>query len=191
MSAGSGSGRSAAIAWFVSLNVVAVIFAGTFLVAPVFLHFVERSEEIAENTVQLAHFEKAIQQAQAAAKGAAGRDDVFLPGHEERVVSADLQAALKSISASAGVKLLGLRGLPGGRVQQIRAVAVGVDLEGSLAAIRDMMRTVESQIPLLFVASVSLRSVAEGDDGVIRAELMVMGGIRELSKPDDQEVVSR
>jgi len=68
---------------------------------------------------------------------------------------------------------------------------VGVDLEGSLVAIRDMMRAVERQTPLLFVGSVSLRSVAEGDDGAIRAELMVMGAIRDLPKLNDQEMSAR
>ena len=105
--------------------------------------------------------------------------DLFLPGSEERVVSADLQASLKALGTNAGVNLLGIRGLPGGRYQQLRMVAVGVELEGSLPAVRDMILAIESRTPFLFVTTVSFRSVNEGEDGPIRAELKVLGAMRD------------
>ena len=67
--------------------------------------------------------------------GSVGRSgDPFLPGSEERVASADLQASLKSMAANAGVNLLAIRGLQGGRSQPLHMIAVSVELEGPLKA---------------------------------------------------------
>ena len=116
--------------------------------------------------------------------GSAGRSgDPFLPGSEERVASADLQASLKSMAANAGVNLLAIRGLQGGRSQPLHMVAVSVELEGPLKAIRDMILAIENQTPLLFVSTASFRSLADGEDGAIRAELRVQGAIRGGSQP--------
>jgi hypothetical protein len=66
-------------------------------------------------------------------------------------------------------------------------IAVSVELEGPLKAIRDMIFTIESQTPLLFVPSASFRSLADGEDGPIRAELRVQGAIRDGSQPAGRE----
>jgi general secretion pathway protein M len=41
-----------------------------------------------------------------------------------------------------------------------------------------MIFTIETQTPLLFVSTASFRSVADGEDGPLRAELRVQGAIR-------------
>ena len=69
--------------------------------------------------------------------------------------------------------------MEGKRYQQMRMVTVGMELEGSLPAIRDLILAIENQTPTLFVAEASLRSATEGDDGLIRAELRVRGAMRE------------
>jgi hypothetical protein len=82
------------------------------------------------------------------------------------------------MAANAGVNLLAIRGLQGGQSQPLQMVAVGVEIEGPLRAIRDMISAIENQTPLLFVTSATFRSLADGDDGAIRAELRVQGAIR-------------
>jgi general secretion pathway protein M len=66
-------------------------------------------------------------------------------------------------------------------------VAVSVEIEGPLKAVRDIIFTIESQTPLLFVPSASFRSLADGGEGSIRAELRVQGAIRDGSQPSGRE----
>ena len=164
---------------FLAFNISVVLFIVIFLLAPVLGHFTGRSEEISESAAQLAHFRKIARSVSSPANKALAGVDPFLPGNEERVVSADLQASLKSIASNAGVNLLGVRGLPGSRQQKLRMVAISVELEGSLAAMRDMVIAIENQTPFLFVTAASFRSVSEGEDGPIRAELKVQGAMRD------------
>lgn len=163
---------------FLAFNIAVALFIVIFLLTPVLAHFASRSEEISESAAQLAHFRKIMRSAGMSAGKSLHGGDPFLPGAEERVVSADLQASLKAIATGAGVNLLGIRGLPGSRSQQLRMVAVNVELEGPLPAVRDMVVAIENQTPFLFVTAASFRSVSEGEDGLIRAELKVQGAMR-------------
>jgi hypothetical protein len=164
---------------FLGFNISVALFIVIFLLTPVLAHFASRSEEISESAAQLAHFRKIMRSAGTPAGKSSQGGDPFLPGAEERVVSADLQASLKAIATNAGVNLLGIRGLPGSRFQQLRMVVVSVELEGSLPAVRDMVVAIENQTPFLFVAAASFRSVSEGEEGPIRAELKVQGAMRD------------
>jgi general secretion pathway protein M len=176
---------------FVVFNVAAVLFVVMFLVAPILAHFASRGEDISENAEQLAHFQNVVRESKVAASGVRRAGDPFLPGSEERVVSADLQASLKSIAANAGVNLLGIRGLQSSRSQLLRMIAVNVEMEGSLRAVRDMILAIENQTPLLFVSAVSLRSVTDGEDGPIRAELKIQGAMRDGSASAEKETVAQ
>lgn len=179
------------LAPFVAFNVLVVLFVVIFLLAPVLGHFANRNEEISESAAQLAHFRKIMRSAGTLANKPLQGGDPFLPGSEERVVSADLQASLKAIATNAGVNLLGIRGLPDSRSQQLRMIAVGVELEGSLPAVRDMILAIESQTPFLFVTAASFRSVNEGEEGPIRVELKVLGAMREARTSGAPEVGPR
>ena len=167
---------------FLVFNAAAFLFIVIFLLAPVMAHFVARGEDISDSAAQLAHFQNVMRAAKKSAGSPSRSVDPFLPGSEERVASADLQASLKSMAANAGVNLLAIRGLPGGRSQPLHMIAVSVELEGPLQAVRDMILAIETQTPLLFVPSASFRGLAEGEDGPIRAELRVQGAIREGSQ---------
>jgi hypothetical protein len=179
------------VALFVAFNVLVVLFVVAFLLAPVLGHFANRNEEISESAAQLAHFRKIVRSASTNTNKPSQGGDPFLPGSEERVVSADLQASLKAIAVNAGVNLLGIRGLPGGGSQQLRMIAVSVELEGSLPAVRDMILAIESQTPFLFVRSASFRSVNDGEEGPIRAELKVSGAMRGSAIPGATEAGAR
>ena len=164
---------------FLAFNILVMLFIVIFLLTPILGHFTSRSDEISESAAQLAHFRKLARSGGVPTGMLSSAEDPFLPGAEERVVSADLQAGLKGIAANAGVTLLGIRGLQGSRYQQLRMVAVGVELEGSLASVRNMIVAIENQTPFLFVTAASFRSVSEGEDGPIRAELKVQGAVRD------------
>lgn len=163
---------------FLAFNAAALFLIVVIFFAPVMGHFADRAEQISDHAAQLAHFQN-VARAAGKSVGSAGRSgDPFLAGREERVASADLQASVKSMAASAGVNLLAIRGLPGGRAHALQMVAVSVELEGPLKAVRDMVFAIENQTPLLFVSSASFRSLADGEDSAIRAELRVQGAIR-------------
>ena len=176
---------------FVAFNVAAVVFVVLFCLAPVLTHFMDRSDEISENLAQLSHFENLSRQAKLSTSRTTGAGDPFWPGGEERVISADLQASLKAMATNAGVGLLGIRGLQTVRAQQMRMITVGVELEGSLEAVRDLVRAIEGQTPLLFVTAASLRNVTDGGDGPVRLELTVQGAMREGPQPGDGAGISR
>jgi general secretion pathway protein M len=179
-------------ALFLALNASAFVFLTLFVLLPVWAHFADRSEQISESAAQLSHFQALARNTKALMKGAAPAGDPFLPGTEERVVSADLQANLKAIATDAGVRLLGIRGLQSSRAQQLRMVAVSMELEGPLPSIRNLLLAIENQKPFLFVTGASLRSAADGDDGLIRAELKVQGAMRDSGSPDGgAEVISQ
>jgi general secretion pathway protein M len=170
-------------ALFLVFNASVAVFLVLFILAPILTHFSSRSEDISENVAQLSHFQNLIRNAKTLARTTSEAGDPFLPGNEERVVSADLQASLKAIGATAGVRFLGIRGLQGRRSQQLHMVTVGVEIEGSLPAVRNLILAIEDQTPLLFVTAASLRSLSDGDEGVIRVELKVQGAVRGERSP--------
>jgi general secretion pathway protein M len=178
-------------ALFLAFNIAFLFSTVIFLLAPVLAHFASRSEDISENAAQLAHFRKLARGAHTLTNKPSQSGDPFLPGSEERVVSADLQANLKAIATSAGVSLLGIRGLPGSHSHQLRMVAVSVELEGSLAAVRDTIVAIENQTSFLFVTAASFRSVTESEDGPIRAELTVQGAMRDTAFSEPAEAGSK
>ena len=172
---------------FLAFNAAAILFVVVFVFAPILAHFAGRGEEISDNAAQVAHFQNVTRAAKKSAGSVGLSGDPFLPGNEERIASADLQANLKSMAANAGVNLLAIRGLQGGRSQPLHMIAVSVEIEGPLKAIRDMIFTIENQAPLLFVSTASFRSLADGEDGPIRAELRVQGAIRDGSQAPGSE----
>ena len=172
---------------FLAFNATAILFVLTFLIGPILAHFAARGEEISDNAAQLARFQNVTLAAKKSAGSVGEAGDPFLPGNEERVASADLQAGLKAMAANAGVNVLAIRGQTGVRVQQLQMAAVSVELEGPLRAIRDLISAIENQTPLLFVSTASFRSLADGEDSMIRAELRVHGAIRHGAQPSAGE----
>jgi general secretion pathway protein M len=179
-------------ALFICFNLCVVTFAGLFVFMPLLLHFADRGEDISEHIAQLAQLRSLIRSSNGLKHNTPQAGDPFLPGNEERIVSADLQANLKTIGTTAGVRLLGIRSLEGKRPQQLHMVAVGIEFEGHISTVRDVIQRIENQTPMLFVTEASLRSATDGDDGIIRAELRVEGAVRESgSAPSAEEAVSQ
>ena len=78
--------------------------------------------------------------------------------------------------------------------QPISAIAHGCCQRGAgglLAAVRDMILAIENQTPFLFVTAASLRSVTEGKDGPIRAELKVQGAMRDTGPSSATEAAAK
>jgi len=177
---------------FVAFNASAVVFLVLFVFAPLCSHFASRSEDIAENAAQLSHFRSVVRNSSLLKDRAHQAGDPFLPGNEERIVSADLQANLKAIGTTAGIRFLGIRGLQSSSSQQLHMVAVSMQLEGSLSTVRDVVVAIENQMPMLFVTMASIRSASDGDDSLVRVELTVQGAMHGSgSSSGDGEAISQ
>ncbi len=163
---------------FIAVNIAAVVLVSTFVLAPVFSHFSERADDISESASQLAELRTIAGNLNAGGAQSSRAKHAFLLGTEEPLVSADLQSNLKSIAGSAGVTLLSIRASRPERFPQLHMIAVDLELEGSLPAIRQMISEIENQTPFLFVATASFRSETQGEDGLIRADLKVQGAMR-------------
>ena len=168
---------------FHAFNACMALVIVLFVAEPILSHFAERSETISESMEQLAHVQSIKRTEKTLMEKAAHSSDPFLPGREERVVSADLQSNLKEIVSKAGVKFLGIRGLAAARFQQLHMVAVNLEIEGSLQSVENVIRGIEGQTPYLFVTSAVLRRSVVAEE-VIRAELKVQGAIRDTGPRD-------
>lgn len=178
--------KMARTALFLAVNLFAVLFLIAFVIAPILAHFADRSDDISENATQLAHFQSIKRNAKALIASNPQAGEPFLTGREERLVSADLQANVISAASAAGVRLLGVRGSQGHKSQKLHMVVVSAELEGSVAAIRDMIMALGNQTPFLFVSEASFHSIADGDGGPIRAELKVQGAMRDRESSSEE-----
>ncbi|WP_164937547.1 type II secretion system protein GspM [Bradyrhizobium guangxiense] len=165
---------------FLAFNVVGLMLLALLFVGPVLSHFSTRNDEIQDSVAQLAYLQRITRGAQVMEQRGAQSAQPFMAGDEERVVSADLQARLQAMATARGAHVLGLRGLQGGRVAQSRTVAVGLQFEGSLGIVRDVIAEIEDQSPFLFITDASLRPASDGDATMLRAEFKVEGVMQDL-----------
>lgn len=169
---------------FWTFNVALVLVLGLFVVAPMLSRFSDQNDDISESAAQLAHFRAIVRNARILMSKTPQAGSPFLAGREERLVSADLQANLTTITNAAGVRFLSIRAVQAGRLQQTPMVAVSLELEGPLASIRDVVQAIENQTPFLFVTSAVFRSAPDTDENQIHAELTVQGAMKEPNSGD-------
>jgi general secretion pathway protein M len=162
---------------FLTFNFFATVFIVLFFISPLMSHFSERSEELSEDSSQLSHFRSIQRAARLLMARTEQTGDPFLPGVEERLASADLQASLKAITAAAGARFLGVHGLQVGQAKSSHMVAASLELEGPLQTIRDAVQTIETQTPFLFITFAEFRRASETDETIIHAELKVQGAM--------------
>lgn len=163
---------------FFGINAAIALAVCLAIVGPLYSHFAERNDEMLDSAAQLAQIRHIAEEAAKLAKSSTSDVDPYLPGTEERVASADLQANLQALAGAKGLAVQAVRGLPGRQGGQWRAVPVGLEVEGSAAAVRDMVAAIETQTPFLFITDLSLRTLADGDDSRMRASLTVEGALR-------------
>ncbi|HXH44057.1 MAG TPA: type II secretion system protein GspM [Bradyrhizobium sp.] len=165
---------------FLAFNAVGLVLLVLLFVGPVLSHFLARNDEIQDSVAQLAYLQRITRGAQVMEQRGVQNTQPFMVGDEERVMSADLQARLQAMAVARGAHVLGLRGLQGGRIAQSRTVAVGLQFEGSLGVVRDVVAEIENQSPFLFVTDASLRPTSDGDAAILRAEFKVEGVMQDL-----------
>lgn len=161
-------------ALFLALNAAAALVIILFVIVPLAAGFSERSDRIAEAKEQLGRI-LALQRSNGPSPQ---QNEVLLQGSDEGAVSAALQADLKSTVAAAGARFLAVRSLEPVRLGDGKLVSVGLELEGSIYALREIFRGLENHVPALLIKSASLHAVSAEQDAAIHADIVVQGLMR-------------
>ncbi|MCG2672815.1 type II secretion system protein GspM [Bradyrhizobium sp. GCM10023182] len=175
---------------FAGLNGAIVLTIGILILGPLIAHFGERNDDILDNAAQLAQIQRVTNEAARLAKTTTADIDPYLPAAEERVASADLQASLQALASARGLVIQTIRGLPGRQAAQWRAIPVRLELEGASAGVRELISSVETQTPFLFITDFSLRSLGDGDDSRMRVSLTIEGALRNPGGPPTGPLLS-
>ena len=164
---------------FAALNATAAVVVVVLVIAPLASQVADQAEEITDRAELLTRLKMIAGEATRLRMNLGTADDPYLPGSEERLASADLQAALKTVAAEAGLRFLGVRGVTPSRPMGPRMVAVGLELEGPPAALRAALQKIETGRPMLFVTALVMRPAPGADEDTLRAEITVQGALRD------------
>ena len=160
---------------FVAVNAAALFLFIGFVIVPFASHIASLCDDISESAEQLARLQ---QFEQASRQSHEQPDAVFFSALEERLASADLHALLQTLAQQGGLQLLGMRSVTTRQPITKRSIAVGLEVEGSPAKLRDALIRIESARPILVVTGLTLRPSVKDSDAVLRAELIVQGALR-------------
>jgi hypothetical protein len=170
--------------WAVNALILAALYL--LLLQPVRDAIASGEEALAERRSTLARYESVVAQAGAieayAREVAAGNArGEFIPGDNDGIVAANLQARLKAAAEDAGVSVRSLQMLPSKNVQGATLLGARLQVVGPLAAVHTLARNLEGAGPLLFVLDADLRnqslfwSAAAGKETEIEAQFDVFG----------------
>jgi len=162
---------------FIAINAAALFLFAAFVIIPFASHIGALCDDVSDSAEQFARLQ---QFAQAGRQNHEQLDTVFFSAPEERLASADLHAFLKTLTQEAGLDLLGLRSVTTRQPITRRSIAVGLEVEGSPAKLRDALIRIETARPILVVTGLTLRPSSRDTDAVLRAELTIQGALRPL-----------
>lgn len=160
---------------FIAINAAALFLLIGFVIVPFASHIAGLCDDVSESAEQLARLQ---QFEQASRQGHVQLDTVFFSASEERLASADLHAFLQTLTQESGLQLLGLRSVTPRQTIARRSFAVGLEVEGSPAKLRDALIRIETARPMLVITGVTLRPSSKDTDAVLRAELIIQGALR-------------
>lgn len=180
----SPGGRRAAFAGF---NLLALLLAWLIFVEPFRRMIADGAEAIAERRQTLARYEAVAgheAQIQAYAQQVNdinGRGELF-DGDSEGVISANLQARLKTIAEQAQVTVRSIQMLPEKSFEGVTLVGARLEVSGPYENIHTLARMLEGAPPLLIITAATMRGqamlwgAAPPPDEEIEAQFDVFGG---------------
>jgi hypothetical protein len=148
---------------FWAANVLIVVAFFMLIVQPLHDLVAAGDNALAERRAALARYESLAAQAgaiesyakQVAAGNARGE---FIPGENDGIVAANLQARLKAAADDANVAVRSLQMLPSKNIQDATLLGARLEVTGSNAAVHALARNLEGDAPLLLISDVDLRS---------------------------------
>ncbi len=170
--------------WAVNALILAALY---FMVAQPLRDAIAAGDDLlSERRATLARYEAVVAQASAiqayAKQVAAGNaHGEFIPGENDGIVAANLQARLKAAADDAKVAVRSLQMLPSKTIQGASLLGARLEVTGSLAAVHALARNLEGDAPLLFISDADLRSqsmfwgAATDKEPEIEAQFDVLG----------------
>jgi hypothetical protein len=114
----------------------------------------------------------------------------YLPGPNEGVAIANLQARLKSFAQTTGMMLRSIQGLPARTEGATRLIGARLDVSGTIQSVHRLVFAIEDVRPFLFINNATLRMPQHGmnpnaapSEPIIEAQLEVLGAFRPGSEP--------
>jgi general secretion pathway protein M len=157
------------------LVVLALGLAALVAIAP-FARMAAVSEEIAASADLVAQQERLM-------RAAAGRPTqvtrkVFLAGETSGIAGAELQRVISQLARDKGMSLRSAHVTPPKREADLTVVGVDAVLNGRMEALRSLFHAIETGTPILFVETLSIRTVAASQPGQQPASLDITLRIR-------------
>jgi hypothetical protein len=114
----------------------------------------------------------------------------YLPGPNEGVAIANLQARLKSFAQVNGTLLRSIQGLPARTEGANRWIGARLDVSGTIQSVHRLVFAIEDARPYLFISNATVRMPQQvlnpntvPAEPVIEAQLEVLGAFRDGSAP--------
>jgi general secretion pathway protein M len=160
------------------------------IVWPIQAFFADRDTQISQQRVILVRLNAIAAQratvADLAAQSATDGSAEFLQGGNDGVAAANLQTLVKGMVESTGAKLRSVRTLPTKPQDDTKFIGVQLEITGTIQAIYQAVRTIETAKPFLFIEDALLRPtqrVAMAPPGMsaeptIDAQLDIVGAMQ-------------
>jgi hypothetical protein len=114
----------------------------------------------------------------------------YLPGPNEGVAIANLQARLKIFAQTNGTMLRSIQGLPARTEGATRWIGARLDVSGTIQSVHRLVFAIEDERPFLFISNATVRMPqhamnpnAAPSEPIIEAQLEVLGAFRAGSEP--------
>lgn len=181
-------------AGFIGVNLLALLIAYLIFMEPFRRMIADGAEAIAERRQTLARYEAVAAheaQIQAYAQQVAdinGRGELF-DGDSDGVISANLQARLKTVAEETQVTVRSIQMLPERALQGVTLVGARLDVVGSYENIHALARALEGEPPLLIITAASIRGqamlwgAAPQQNEELEAQFDVFGGAPKKGRP--------
>jgi hypothetical protein len=146
---------------FVLLNAAALGGLLCLISWPIQAFFADRDAQILQQRVILARLNAIAAQrmtvADLAAQSASDGSAEFLQGGNDGVAAANLQTLVKGMVEPTGARLRSVRTLPTKPQEDMKFIGVQLEITGTIQAINQTVRTIETAKPFLFIEGALLR----------------------------------
>ena len=146
---------------FVLLNATALSGLLCLFAWPIQALFADRDADILQQRAILARLDAIAAQratvADLAAQAASNGSAEFLQGGNDGVAAANLQTLVKGMVEPTGARLRSVRTLPTKPEESMKFIGVQVDITGTIEAVYQSVRAVETAKPFLFIVGALLK----------------------------------
>jgi hypothetical protein len=175
---------------FALVNAAAIAGLLCLVAWPIQAFFADRDAEISQQRAVLARLNAIAAQratvAGLAAQSASDGSAEFLQGGNDGVAAANLQTLVKGMVEPTGARLRSVRTLPTKPREDMKFIGVQLEITGTIQAVYQTVRTIESAKPFLFIEGALLRPTQRvamtppgmGAEPTIDAQLDIVGAMQ-------------